>query len=202
MVGTIRSSGGGARQPNVGVLALQGCVQPHIEKLAQLGATPKAVRTKEDLRDLHAIILPGGESTTMLRLLGRNGFFEALKAFTQTHPTWGICAGAILLAGEVTFPKQHSLGTMDIRAERNYYGSQIESFKTTLTIPEISPGKVSADFIRAPLLTPLSDSVKILATHENQTVLLRQGDRLASAFHVELDSELSLHQFFLGFLKC
>jgi len=200
MVVAIRSSAG-ADQPNVGVLALQGCVQPHLEKLAQLGATPKAVRTKEDLKDLQAIILPGGESTTMLRLLKRDDFFKALRVFTQTHPTWGICAGAILLAREVTSPEQESLGTMDIRAERNYYGSQIESFKAKLTLTEISPREVSADFIRAPLLTPLSDSVKTLAVHNNQTVLLRQGDRLASAFHVELDSELCLHQFFLGFLK-
>lgn len=185
-------------KPNsgIGVLALQGCVDPHLERLRSLGINTLKVTTKHDLVNLDGIILPGGESTTMLRLLRRDGMFEALKEFANQKPTWGICAGAILLAQTVVSPEQESLDVMEIKATRNYYGSQIESFNTELTIPKISQTPISADFIRAPLLTPLSDRVETIATHNDQSVMLKQENLLACAFHVELHSELLLHKYF------
>jgi 5'-phosphate synthase pdxT subunit len=183
-------------QAVAGVLSLQGCVDRHLEILAKIGAKTVKVRSEEDLKLVERIILPGGESSTMLKLLTTANLFDPLKEFLKTHPSWGVCAGAILLAKEVTNPAQKSLAVMNISAERNYYGSQRDSFKgiVNLTGKEAS---FEADFIRAPLLAALDDSVAILATHNGQAVWLQQGRSMVTSFHTELGSNTTLHEQFL-----
>lgn len=180
----------------VGILALQGCVDPHVELFERLGAATKRVRRPEDLESIDRIVLPGGESTTMLTLLDKSALGPALLDFGRAHPVWGICAGAILIAREVEHPRQRSLGLIDIVAHRNHYGSQTESFTTEVTI-DLFPGPMKVDFIRAPLLKPLSDTVTVHARHEGAAVLLRQGRVMASSFHAELGEDTRLHRYFL-----
>lgn len=186
-----------------GVLALQGCVDPHLSLLESLGVSALKVRAPEELNDCDALILPGGESTTMLRLLHSASLFEPLREYCRHSPVWGICAGAILMAQEVRSPEQESLGVMTIRAHRNYYGSQLQSFHTEVTVTGLER-PIEADFIRAPRLEALAcnpegsnPAVVVLAEHQGNSVLLRQGHLLASSFHVELDSDTRLHEFFL-----
>jgi len=181
----------------VGVLALQGCVDPHLRHIAKLSAQGFKVRSAKELQKVDRIILPGGESTTMLKLLHTSGLFSELIKFAQTKPVWGICAGAILIAKAVANPSQESLDLINIRAERNYYGSQLDSFEAEIKIEPLSK-IIRAQFIRAPLLSALSDKVKVLATYNDSEVLFSEGRIMASAFHTELGEDSSLHQYFLG----
>lgn len=180
-----------------GVLALQGCISPHLEMLSRIGEEALRVTSPEHLTRVDRLILPGGESTTMLSLMERFGLFDSLADFGRRRPVWGICAGAILMAKEVHNPKQRSLQLMDIMAERNHYGSQRESFKASIQIDVIRQS-IEADFIRAPLLRPTSKTVQILATHGQDTVLMQQGKLLAASFHVELGDNPRLHEYFLA----
>jgi 5'-phosphate synthase pdxT subunit len=179
----------------IGVLALQGCVDPHLSHLSRIGVKGVSVRYASELAALDGIILPGGESTTMLRLLRVNELFEPLRIFLAQKPAWGICAGSILLAEEVANPEQEALGLAAIRAERNAYGSQLDSFQATLTCAVLET-PLCVDFIRAPKLTPLQDRVRILAEHGSVPVLLRDRHILCSAFHTELGDDSGLHEFF------
>lgn len=179
----------------IGILALQGCVDPHIAHIEKLGASAIKVRSTEDLTQVDRLIMPGGESTTMLKLLKITGLETALISFAKEKPVWGICAGAILLAKEVSHPHQASLGLVDIHATRNHYGSQLDSFEAEINIKFLkSPVKVQ--FIRAPLLKPLNDSVEILGQHAEDTILMKQGRLLVSAFHTELGEDSWLHRYF------
>jgi pyridoxal 5'-phosphate synthase pdxT subunit len=181
----------------VGVLALQGCVAPHQSMLQQIGAHSVTVRTVRDLGSVDRLILPGGESSTMLSLIRSNGLFAPLVEFGRAHPMWGICAGAILLASDVVHPAQESLGVLNIRAHRNYYGTQHDSFSTTL---RVDPAKreMQVQFIRAPHLESLGPEVKCLASlPDGRGVLFEQGRTWASAFHTELGHDPSLHEAFL-----
>lgn len=181
----------------VGILALQGAVTPHSAMLQKLGAEPIEVKSPADLAGCERLIMPGGESSTMLKLLALSKLQAPLIEFAAQKPVWGICAGAILLASEVRNPTQDSLGLIQIRAYRNHYGSQLDSFKAWLSITDVGP-EIEVDFIRAPLLEPLSSEVQILATHQNQTVMLRQGNIFASSFHVELGADDRVHKYFLA----
>jgi len=180
----------------IGVLALQGCVDPHIEMFARLGAETRKVRRPDDLNAVERLVLPGGESTTMLTLLDKSGLGPALLDFGRANPVWGICAGAILIAREVEHPRQRSLGLIDVMAHRNHYGPQTESFTADVTI-DLFPGPMKVDFIRAPLLKPLSNAVTVHARHESVAVLMRQGRVMASSFHAELGEDTRLHRYFL-----
>lgn len=180
----------------IGILALQGCVDPHIELFERLGAETRKVRRPDDLEAIDRLVLPGGESTTMLTLLDKSGLGPALLDFGRTHAVWGICAGAILIAREVEHPRQRSLGLIDIMAHRNHYGPQTESFTTEVAI-DLFPGPMKVDFIRAPLLKPLSNNVTVHARHEGAPILLRQGRVMASSFHAELGEDTRLHRFFI-----
>jgi 5'-phosphate synthase pdxT subunit len=182
---------------NVGVLALQGCIEPHCRMLESIGATPVKVRRPSELESIDRLIMPGGESTTMLRFLERQNMFSALRDFCRTHPVWGICAGSILLAKQVENPSQPSLELAPVRAVRNFYGSQLDSFKTTLPVEPLGRA-MEVDFIRAPLLEALTPEVQILARYESQQVLLRYQNILLSSFHVELGEDAGLHQYFLS----
>jgi pyridoxal 5'-phosphate synthase pdxT subunit len=123
--------------------------------------------------------------------------FDALEAFGKSHPVWGVCAGAIIIAKEVQNPTQRSLGLIDIRATRNFYGSQLDSFSAKVRITPLGID-TAVDFIRAPLLAPLSPAVEVLASHDGHAVLLKQGNIMASSFHIELGRETALHRYFLG----
>ena len=180
----------------VGVLALQGAYDAHTMTLTALGATPRLVRVPADLEGLDGLIMPGGESTTMLRFLDRNGFFETLQSYVRSTPTFGTCAGAILLAAKVESPAQRSLGALDITVERNAYGRQIDS--TIVNAETALPGgPLEMVFIRAPRITRTGPEVETLASRDGFATLVRAGNLLAATFHPELSSDYRVHQLFL-----
>jgi pyridoxal 5'-phosphate synthase pdxT subunit len=190
----------------IGVLALQGAYEAHAQTLRVLGATPKLIRTPDDLLgpdgkpSVAGLIMPGGESTTMLKFLERNGFFEVLQNFVRTTPTFGTCAGAILLASHVEHPAQKSLGALDITVERNAYGRQIDS--TILCAEtELPGGPLEMVFIRAPRITRTGPDVETLATREGFPVLVRSGHLLAATFHPELSDDTRIHKLFLDLVR-
>jgi len=185
----------------VGILGFQGCIEPHERMLSTLGAEPVRVRSKEELNSVSRLILPGGESTTMLRFLKLYDLVPALQEFATTKPVWGICAGAILAARTVLNPSQQSLNLINISAHRNFYGSQLESFTVPLSIAGLS-SPIEAQFIRAPLLNSLppsegTASAEVIAQLDQQPVFFAQGRTWACSFHVELGQDPSLHELFL-----
>lgn len=191
----------------VGILALQGDFAAHAQAIQNLGALPYLVRQKEALADVEGLIIPGGESTTLLKILHyEEGFQEALLQFGQKKPIFGTCAGAILMAREVCNPKQYSFNWIDIKIERNAYGRQIDSKITQLTLEldfkqETGVEALETVFIRAPRMLEVGDKVKVLAHYEGYPVLVEQGLHMAATFHPELTSNLCIHQFFLEKIK-
>jgi len=182
--------------PRVGVLAIQGDYAAHAEALAESGAEPVAVRKPEQLAGLDGLILPGGESTTVLRFLEKLNFFESLQKFCAAHPVFGTCAGAILLAREVRNPAQRSLGILDATVERNAYGRQIDS--TILTAETQLPGgPLEMVFIRAPRIVESWAGVEVLALRDSYPVLVRQGRVMAATFHPELSPDRRVHRLFV-----
>jgi len=184
----------------IGVLALQGAYDAHVKVLAALGATPRLVRVPLELEGLDGLIMPGGESTTMLKFLERNGFFDILQKYVKTTPTFGTCAGAILLANHVESPPQRSLCALDITVERNAYGRQIDS--TILTAKTVLPGgPLEMVFIRAPRIRSVGADVQVLATRDGFPSLVRSGNLLAATFHPELSHDSRVHQLFLDLVR-
>ena len=184
----------------IGVLALQGAFEAHVQVLAHLGASPRLVRLPAQLEGLDGLIIPGGESTTMLKALERGGFYDALDAFVHTHPTFGTCAGCILLATNVSKPDQKSFAALDITVERNAYGRQLDS--TILTEPTTLPGgPLEMVFIRAPRIDRTGPKVEVLASRDAHPVLVRQGHLLAATFHPELGHDPRVHQLFLDMVE-
>lgn len=188
-------------RPRIGVLAIQGDYAAHAEALTEAGAEPVEVRNPEELESLDGLILPGGESTTMLKFLERSGpdrpsLFDALKDYVRHKPVFGTCAGAILLAREVRHPYQRSLGALDAVVERNAYGRQIDS--TILTEPSSLPGEpLEMVFIRAPRIAETGPAVEVLAQREGFPVLVRQGNLMAATFHPELSGDRRVHRLFV-----
>ena len=183
-------------KPVIGVLALQGAFEAHAKALAAVGAEPRLIRNPAQLEGLDGLILPGGESTTFLKHLERDGFFTALSTFVRQTPTFGTCAGTILLATEVENPPQASLAALDITVTRNAYGRQIDS--TILnTQTELPGGPLEMVFIRAPRISRIGPDVQTLATRDDSPVLVRQGHILAATFHPELSSDVRVHKLFL-----
>jgi 5'-phosphate synthase pdxT subunit len=186
----------------VGVLSLQGDFAAHGAALERAGAEPVYVREREQLGQIDGLIIPGGESTTMLKLLRYEGLFDDLAEFGRRKPMFGTCAGAILMAREVSHPSQESLGLMDIAVERNAYGRQIDSRVVEIDTTEnfqqrTAPGKLEAVFIRAPIIRTINDSVKVLARYAGDPVLIEQGPHLVATFHPELTSDPRVHALFL-----
>jgi len=185
------------------VLALQGDFEAHSRALARAGAEPVLARTASDLQDLDGLVIPGGESTTMLKLLNAENMMAPLVEFGRRHPIFGTCAGAILLAKEVTHPAQQSLELMDLTVERNGYGRQIDS-----RVAEIAPasefeqrthrGNLEAVFIRAPIIRRVGPDARVLATYQSDPVLVEQGRHLVATFHPELSSDSRVHDLFLS----
>ena len=184
-------------KPRIGVLALQGAYQSHADTLIASGAEAILIRHPKDLQALDGLILPGGESTTFLRHLERDGFYQVLNAFVRQTPTFGTCAGAILLATEVTNPPQQSLAAMDIDVERNAYGRQNDSV-ILLSPTEVPGGPLEMVFIRAPRIARTGPAVETLASRGGDPVLVRQGHLLAATFHPELSADARVHKLFLG----
>jgi 5'-phosphate synthase pdxT subunit len=187
--------------PVVGVLALQGDFEAHQKALERAGAKAVPVRTERELESIDGLIIPGGESTTMLKLLQEEGLFEPLREFGRRKPIFGTCAGAILMAKEVLNPAQPSLGLCDLRIERNAYGRQLDSRVTTIH-PEAELSNENADgleavFIRAPIIRSVGAGVKVLARYKGDPVLVEQGRHLIATFHPELTEDPRVHTFFV-----
>jgi 5'-phosphate synthase pdxT subunit len=184
----------------VGVLALQGAFREHREVLDALGVEAVEVRTPEQLVALDALILPGGESTTMSKLLDSSGLRAPLAdRLADGFPVFGTCAGMILLARDVVDgrPDQESFGAIDIAVRRNAYGRQRDSFEADLVVDGLAGGSFSGVFIRAPRIESVGDDVEVLATHEGVPVLARQGAVVVASFHPELSGDLRLHAAFV-----
>ena len=182
---------------SVGVLALQGDFAAHAEVLEQLGRRALAVRTVEDLAASGALIIPGGESSTISMLMQSSGLFRALaERVSAGMPIFGTCAGMILVAREVLDgrPDQSSLGAIDVAVRRNAYGRQVDSFEAELNW---SGGRFRAVFIRAPRVESIGPEVEVLAEHAGHPVLLRQGNVLVASFHPELTGDPAVHRYFL-----
>ena len=189
--------------PVVGVLALQGDFSEHIEMLDMLGVIAREIRLPSALCDIDALIIPGGESTTIARLILQYEFLGPLRDFCASgRPVWGTCAGAILLARDVDELDRPGIQAMDIKVQRNAFGRQIQSFQSQIKIDGISDGEFPAVFIRAPAITGVDDSVKVLATlPDGKIVAARQRNLLATVFHPELTKDVRLHSLFLRMLS-
>jgi len=185
----------------VGVLALQGAVAEHIRSIELAGGEGVAVKHTEQLEELDGLIIPGGESTTIGKLMRKYEFIEAIRAFSeQGKPVFGTCAGLIVMAKEIESGEEAHLGLMDIKVSRNAFGRQRESFETNLDVKGLQE-PLRAVFIRAPLITAVGDEVDILSTYNNEIVAARQGHLLVSSFHPELTDDYSLHTYFTEMIK-
>ena len=191
-------------QMKIGVLAIQGDFDAHRRRLEELGAEAVLVRKPEQLDEIDGLVIPGGESTTILKVLGEKGF-EKLKEFVLAKPTFGTCAGCIMLANEIENPAQKGLGAMDIIVRRNAYGRQIDSFispsPAVAAAVEAGAGPLEMVFIRAPKIAKVGPGVEILARQGDDPVLVRQGKTLAATFHPELSDDSRVHSFFLKMVK-
>jgi 5'-phosphate synthase pdxT subunit len=187
----------------VGVLALQGDFEAHGKILERLGAEPVFVRNAAELDSLDGLVIPGGESSTMLKLLRAEDLLAPLAEFGRQRGIFGTCAGAILLAADVSHPEQESLALMDIGVERNAYGRQIDSRVAHLT-PEAEfaarthPGDMEAVFIRAPVIRRVGPRGRVLARYKGDPVLVEQGRHLVATFHPELTADSRVHELFLS----
>jgi 5'-phosphate synthase pdxT subunit len=178
-----------------GVLALQGDFEAHRKALERSGARAVEVRTAAQMNACDGLVLPGGESTTMLKLLEAENLLEPLRAFGREKPIYGSCAGAILLAREVSHPAQASLGLIDIMVERNGYGRQIDS--RIAKVSAETGGDFEAVFIRAPIIRSIGDGVNVLARYDGDPVWVEQGRHMVTTFHPELTADDRVHQHFV-----
>ncbi len=185
---------------HIGVLAIQGDYAAHAKALRDTGAEPVLVRKPEELSSIEGLVIPGGESTTFLKFLTRNGFLDALQSFVRNKPTFGTCAGCILLAKEVRNPSQESLAVLDATVERNAYGRQVDS---TIQLGEskIPGGPLEMVYIRAPRIVKTGPEVEVLAERDGFPVLVRQQNIVAATFHPELSSDRRVHQLFLDLVR-
>lgn len=181
---------------HIGIFALQGAVTPHFPHLNAIGATFSEVRAADDLKSIDGLILPGGESSTMLKLIDIYEMKSALADFFKTKPAWGICAGAILMAREVHHPNQFSFGAMDTVVTRNAYGSQLDSFYS-----EVDDYPVS--FIRAPVIDAVGTGVRVRAEYNGKPIWVEEGRHMATTFHPELTPSYPspMHQRFASLVK-
>jgi 5'-phosphate synthase pdxT subunit len=181
----------------IGVLAIQGDFDAHKKRLEQLGTNVVLVRKPEQLDEIDGLVIPGGESGAFLKILGRDGF-EKLKEFVRLKPTFGTCAGAIMLAKEVTNPDQPGLGALDIGIRRNAYGRQIDS---SIREGLFAGSPLEMVFIRAPKIERVGPDVVVIATEGKDPVAVRQGRTMAATFHPELSDDTRVHEKFLELVK-
>lgn len=181
----------------IGVLALQGDFDAHRRRLEELGAEVVLVKKPEQLDQIDGLVIPGGESGTFLKLLGEEGF-EKLKRFVRVKPTFGTCAGAILLANEVENPTQAGLGALDIGIRRNAYGRQVDS---SIRQGKLGDAPIEMVFIRAPKIERVGPQVEVIATEGKDPVAVKQGKAMAATFHPELSADTRIHQAFLDLVR-
>ncbi|GIO35057.1 MULTISPECIES: pyridoxal 5'-phosphate synthase glutaminase subunit PdxT [Paenibacillus] len=185
----------------IGVLALQGAVAEHIRSIELAGAEGVAIKKTEELQDIQGLIIPGGESTTIGKLMRKYDFIDAIREFSAAgKPIFGTCAGLIVLAKTIEGQEEAHLGLMDITVARNAFGRQRESFETDLDVKGIDE-PIRAVFIRAPLIRSVGDQVDVLSSYNEEIVAARQGHLLASSFHPELTDDYRLHQYFVDMVK-
>ena len=189
----------GGRLPRIGVLALQGAVREHVNAIRDIGAEPVEVRLPRDLVDLDALILPGGESTTMRKLIDAYGLREPILSLARAGaPMLGTCAGMILLADRIADGDEPVFALLDVEVRRNAYGRQLDSFEADLSAPALGDAPLHAVFIRAPVVTDVGPRAEVLATDpDGRPVAVRQGRVLATAFHPELTGDRRLHRLLL-----
>ena len=187
----------------MGVLALQGDFEAHQRAFERAGADAVQVRTAGELENVAGLVIPGGESSTMLKLLHLMNLMEPLREFIATKPVFGTCAGAILLAKEVLNPPQESFGAMDLTVERNGYGRQAQSRVTRISpgasfAERMGAGDMEAVFIRAPIIRRAGAAATVLAEYEGNPVLVEQGRHMVATFHPELTQDTRVHKLFLS----
>ena len=187
-------------RPRIGVLAIQGDFAAHAQALEDAGAEAVEVRKAAQLEELDGLILPGGESTTFLKFLERDGLLEALRQFISEKPSFGTCAGCILMARSVSHPPQPSLEALDITVERNAYGRQIDSAIQSGDTA-LPGGPLEMVYIRAPRIASVGPGVEVLARRDGFPVLVRQGKLLAATFHPELSKDRRVHQYFVDMVR-
>ena len=180
----------------VGVLALQGAYQKHVEILVRLGVKSRLIRKADELENCDALILPGGESTTISLLLQKNGLYEPIKEFAKNHPVMGVCAGLIMMASEVNDKRITPLELMPFKALRNFYGRQVHSFTANVKL-SFDSNTFNAPFIRAPGIEELSPEVEVLATYDGKVVMIGAGKHVALSFHPELTNDARIHEHWL-----
>jgi pyridoxal 5'-phosphate synthase pdxT subunit len=197
-----RPKGPADRRPRVGILAVQGDVREHADALRAIGAEPVLVRLPADLVGLDALILPGGESTTMRRMIDQYGLREPIRAMARAGaPMLGTCAGMILLADRLADGEEPVLGLLDVEVQRNAYGRQLDSFEADLDVPALGPEPLHGVFIRAPVLSGVGPKAEVLARDPHgRPIAVRQGRVLATAFHPELTGDRRLHRLLLSML--
>lgn len=184
---------------SVGVLAIQGDFAMHAKMLERIGAPWRLIKHTSELNEVGGLIMPGGESTTMLKFFATEGFSEAIKQFAAAgKPIFATCAGTILLAKEVSNPAQEHLGLIDIAVERNAYGRQVDSSVRQGECPDLSERPVEMVFIRAPIIRRVGEGVRVLGRSGELPVLVEQGTVLAATFHPELTEDETIHRYFVG----
>lgn len=185
----------------IGVLALQGAVAEHLRSLQLAGAEAISIKRTEQLDEIDGLVIPGGESTTIGKLMRKYGFIEAIQQFSkQGKPLFGTCAGLIVLAERIAGQDQPHLSLMDMTVSRNAFGRQRESFETDLDVAGINE-PIRAVFIRAPLIQEVGERVEVLSTYHDEIVTARQGHLLACSFHPELTDDYRLHQYFADMVQ-
>ncbi|ADU28306.1 pyridoxal 5'-phosphate synthase glutaminase subunit PdxT [Evansella cellulosilytica] len=186
---------------NIGVLALQGAVREHVQAIEANDVNVVIVKKVEQLEDIDGLVFPGGESTTMRRLINKYGFYEPLKDFGKNgKPIFGTCAGAILMAKELVGHAEPHIALMDMKVERNAFGRQRESFEALLKVKGIGDD-VQGVFIRAPIIVEVGKDVEVLAEYEGEIVAARQGPFLACSYHPELTDDVRMHQYFVNMVR-
>jgi len=185
----------------IGILALQGDVAKHEQSIGALDVKSIRVRTTSELNTIDGLIIPGGESTTIGKLLVRFSMFDRLKKLIEAGlPVYGTCAGIILLAKDIEQYDQIKIGLLDITVQRNGYGPQIESFETDISAPVLGEERVKAVFIRAPIITRIGKNVEVLSTFENKPILVKEKNLLGGTFHPELAGEVRIHKYFIAMI--
>ncbi len=199
----VRKSPTDASRICIGVLALQGAVREHIRMLEELGAGGLAVKYPDQIAQCDGLIIPGGESTTIGKLMIRHGFLEPLRRrIEEGMPVFGTCAGMIVLARNLVEGDQPLLGLMDIKVRRNAYGRQVDSFEDRLEIEAVDSGEpFTGVFIRAPWIEEVGPEVQVLSRHRGRIVMAREGNILVSAFHPELTDDRRIHRYFLDMVN-
>lgn len=186
----------------IGVLALQGDFREHIRMLTRCGVEAFEIKKADMLHDIDGLIIPGGESTTIGKLMERYGFIQAITDFHETgHPIYGTCAGMIIIAKSIVDGHQPLLGLMDIKVRRNAFGRQIDSCESELHIKEIGDKPFRAIFIRAPWIESVGSSVEVMAYLDGHPVMAREGTLLAGAFHPELTADVRIHEYFINMVQ-